>query len=104
MSDSMRAIHDNIEDYLERCCRFNEKPVEEHGSPNPYCEHAKELEKRERLEDDKRRADAVNNSPEMQAITAMLKGLLNRVEEENLTALINADPKLKKWWRKNKNK
>lgn len=48
MSDLMSRIHDDINDYLELCRRFGEKPVysRDHSGPECYGAHARKLELR----------------------------------------------------------
>lgn len=50
MGNIFEAIDDDINEYMRLCSKYGEKPKTDKQGVNPYCEHAHELQKRQRAE------------------------------------------------------
>lgn len=98
MGSILSAISDDIDEYLSLCRQYNENVISNNGSPDCYGEHAKSLKKRYRDEIEASRVREVNSSPEVR----MMIRLLGRLEDCRLALVIDADPELNKWWKKNR--
>lgn len=46
MTDLRSRINDDINDYVELCRYYNEKPVRDEIGPDPYSSHSHKLQKR----------------------------------------------------------
>lgn len=102
MGDILKAISNDIDEYMELCQRFGEAVQHKDDSPDCYGTHAKSLKKRARDEDEARRTAEIGPSPEYRVVRGMLIALLGRIEDKGLNDLIHADRDLRPWWSLNR--
>ena len=103
MSNILKAISDDHDEYTALCQKFGEQMQFKDGKPDLYGSHARELGRRAHDEDEAIRIAGVERSAEYRTLRSMLVGLLGRIEDKGLASnFIDADFSLRAWWKNNR--